>query len=399
MADARGEGVVLSTAGRVQLWDGEYDVRLLFAVDVERGAKEGPGGLEALRAGTAVLTSHRLVWLDAAAAPAAGRSAAVRLAAVAAVEGPVRKLLGSRTPRLHVRLANGGGTWTLACRGEPPEELARAIRAALQKREWERSATPPPPGAAARGAGPAASGAPAEPVFSASDAGVAGILRRQEKEQAEASRVLDGAFDDLSKLMERAKELVGIAERYSSSVRAKGDAGEEQVAAGLLLEAGIASPVTKESAGSLYHHQLARELADFAVSPLRRAGGMLALPDVYCLLNRARGTALVSPDDLLKAARLTGSMGLPVMLRQLKNGVLVLQLASHRDDEVCARLAELAPDRGRGINERDAARELGTPLALARDHLLMAEQFGVLARDDAPDGLRFHANLFPTFAL
>lgn len=30
----------------------------------------------------------------------------------------------------------------------------------------------------------------------------------------------------------------------------------------------------------------------------------MALTDVYCLLNRARGTELVSPDDLLAAARL-----------------------------------------------------------------------------------------------
>jgi len=29
---------------------------------------------------------------------------------------------------------------------------------------------------------------------------------------------------------------------------------------------------------------------------------MMALPDVYCLFNRARGTELISPDDLLQVA-------------------------------------------------------------------------------------------------
>ena len=31
----------------------------------------------------------------------------------------------------------------------------------------------------------------------------------------------------------------------------------------------------------------------------------MPLPDVYCLFNRARGTELVSPDDLLAAAQAT----------------------------------------------------------------------------------------------
>jgi hypothetical protein len=53
-------------------------------------------------------------------------------------------------------------------------------------------------------------------------------------------------------------------------------------------------------AGARYHVELARQLADVLAAPLARAGGMLPLPDVYCLLNRARGTELVSPDDLLK---------------------------------------------------------------------------------------------------
>lgn len=47
-----------------------------------------------------------------------------------------------------------------------------------------------------------------------------------------------------------------------------------------------------------------RQLADFLAAPLARAGGIMPLPDVYCLYNRARGTELVSPDDLLRAVAL-----------------------------------------------------------------------------------------------
>lgn len=49
--------------------------------------------------------------------------------------------------------------------------------------------------------------------------------------------------------------------------------------------------------------EAAAQLADFLRPRVERAGGMMPLPDVYCLFNRARGTELVSPDDLLAAAQ------------------------------------------------------------------------------------------------
>lgn len=51
--------------------------------------------------------------------------------------------------------------------------------------------------------------------------------------------------------------------------------------------------VHARTAGARYHLELARQLADFLeggpVAPLRRAGGLMPLGDVYCLFNRARG--------------------------------------------------------------------------------------------------------------
>jgi hypothetical protein len=49
---------------------------------------------------------------------------------------------------------------------------------------------------------------------------------------------------------------------------------------------------------------LSRQLADFLIKPLAAAGGVMQLPDVYCLFNRARGSELVSPDDLLQACQM-----------------------------------------------------------------------------------------------
>lgn len=63
--------------------------------------------------------------------------------------------------------------------------------------------------------------------------------------------------------------------------------------------------------------------------------GIMALPDVFCLFNRARGTELVSPDDVLAAVQLFRSISAPLELRTLPSNVLVVQSDSHSTAEVC----------------------------------------------------------------
>lgn len=43
------------------------------------------------------------------------------------------------------------------------------------------------------------------------------------------------------------------------------------------------------TAGSIYHQELARELADFLSKFLDRQDTMKPLTDLYCVFNRARG--------------------------------------------------------------------------------------------------------------
>jgi ESCRT-II complex subunit VPS36 len=158
--------------------------------------------------------------------------------------------------------------------------------------------------------------------------GVAGIMHREAEKSSQTSASLAVAFRDLDALMSMAADMVKLAEKFrgvmgadgsillhntvSNSVSNTDGAAAAAASSGeqLLLDAdtqlqliamGIASPVTKASAGARYHQELSRQLADFLVGPLARAGGVLMLPDVYCLFNRARGSELVSPDDLLQA--------------------------------------------------------------------------------------------------
>lgn len=174
--------------------------------------------------------------------------------------------------------------------------------------------------------------------------GVAGIMHREAEKSSKTSANLAVAFRDLDNLMGMAAEMVKLAERFrgvmspdgtitlnpssihgshsapaalnhaASDAAAQDPAAQEQ----LLLDAetqlqliamGIASPVTKASAGARYHQELSRQLADFLTGPLAAAGGVMLLPDVYCLFNRARGTELVSPDDLMQACEAFQQVG------------------------------------------------------------------------------------------
>lgn len=70
---------------------------------------------------------------------------------------------------------------------------------------------------------------------------------------------------------------------------------------------------------------------------------MLALTDVYCLYNRARVTDLISPDDLLSAARTLEALkpAPGVRLRTFPSGLRVLQHDAFSDAQMAERLRAL----------------------------------------------------------
>ncbi|KAG8147459.1 hypothetical protein E2320_022618, partial [Naja naja] len=81
------------------------------------------------------------------------------------------------------------------------------------------------------------------------------------------------AFEDLSKLMEKAKEMVELSKSIASKIREKqGDITEDETIRfkSYLLSMGIANPVTRETHGSgtHYHMQLAKQLAGILQAPL-----------------------------------------------------------------------------------------------------------------------------------
>lgn len=100
--------------------------------------------------------------------------------------------------------------------------------------------------------------------------GVSGILRKEQEMWESTDKSLQDAFQDLNALMSKAKEMVMLAEKMrlkllsgsNSQTNTTNDEemGSKEEMQELLLSVGIISPVTKESAGALYHQQLSRQV-------------------------------------------------------------------------------------------------------------------------------------------
>ncbi|XP_033866834.2 vacuolar protein-sorting-associated protein 36 [Acipenser ruthenus] len=228
--------------------------------------------------------------------------------------------------------------------------------------------------------------------------GIVGIERKLEEKRKEMDKNISEAFEDLSKLMEKAKEMVELSRSIASKIKDKqGDITEDETIRfkSYLLSMGIANPVTRETHGSgtHYHMQLAKQLGEILLAPLEEQGGMMALTEVYCLVNRARGMELLSPDDLVNACKMFEALKLPLRLRIFDSGVMVIQLQSHSEEEMIASALDNVSEKG-SLTSEEFAKLLGLSVLLSKERLLLAEKMGHLCRDDSVEGLRFYPNLF-----
>ncbi|KAJ3669008.1 hypothetical protein LUZ60_010958 [Juncus effusus] len=411
----------VTTACRPIFLDGEVERYLLPGVDLESDDSDEsshPTLLLPFRSSLLVLTSHRLVFIDDSSASAREISLSAVVHAFS-LKKSIRSMFASPRVRLQVTVSDNStitdkGTRssviTIVMRGKhaDPDIFFGRFMEVLRSRAWE-STLPVNQGRESRLDGSSSSASEMNNVrITMPVVGISGILRKEQEIWESTDKSLQDAFQDLNALMGKAKEMVQLAEKMRQKLLTTGsnsqtnsnndeELGSKQDMQDWLLSVGIVSPVTKETAGALYHQQLSRQLADFVKVPLEKAGGMIALVDVYCLFNRARGTELISPEDLLQACALWEKFDVQVMLRKFDSGVKVIQNKSHSDDEVFSRISSLAEKTEalrKGISPSDAAFTLGIAPALAKEHLLSAENRGLLCRDVSAEGFRFYINLF-----
>uniref|UniRef100_A0A0G4GHX1 Vacuolar protein-sorting-associated protein 36 n=1 Tax=Chromera velia CCMP2878 TaxID=1169474 RepID=A0A0G4GHX1_9ALVE len=152
------------------------------------------------------------------------------------------------------------------------------------------------------------------------------------------------------------------------------------------------------------------------------SAGVILLHDLYCLFNRARGTDLISPEDLRAAVDKfeDSQSNAGLRLRKMRGGALAVQLESFDDAAVSRALQRLISEQeeqqkaaakegeegGSEIEQTSAcmgvtAMQLASlwkvSLPLAQLMLLEAEAGGSLCRDDSISGLYFFPNRFGSF--
>eukprot|EP01006_Ploeotia_vitrea_P048192 TRINITY_DN67207_c6_g2_i2.p1 TRINITY_DN67207_c6_g2~~TRINITY_DN67207_c6_g2_i2.p1 ORF type:complete len:495 (+),score=42.23 TRINITY_DN67207_c6_g2_i2:44-1528(+) len=358
--------------------------------------------------GRAILTNQRLLWVQSHDADAKHQSKSAQSRALglllALVTGVERKhghgfgYLSS--PKVIVSVQKIGKVLKLSFRKGGDHNFEAKFQDILSRKPWlqlpppvDRTATVSTLSSANRGS----------KGFSTSSAGVSGIVRHIETEQRKTETTINEAFDDLKSLMDNAGALVSIANKFNQ-MKSKMSETEQDEYDEWMTNLGIVAPVSKATMGkgaaNEFHAQLARQLCDFLIEPLNRKNGTLSLVDVFCLYNRARGTDLVSPDDIAKACNLFGPLNLPLKVKRFDSGVLVVQSKDKHStkaiqESIRVYLAGTPEKAGHAfVTPRELATLLGVPLQLANEYLLDAEKSTLLCRDESMEGISFYLNFF-----
>lgn len=272
----------------------------------------------------------------------------------------------------------------LSFRDKLDTEFVSALNQALQQKKWESTPNVP------------TENRPRPNIKLRT--GIVGIERGLEEKHKAASESISVAFQDLNKLMMMAKDMVNLSKSISTKLKEKqGDITDDETIKfkSYLLSLGVEDPVTKDAFTSNieYFEKLAGEIAQIIEKPLLEVGGIMALPDVYCRVNRARGLELLSPEDFLSGCKVLEKLNLPVILRQFDSGVMVIQSVNHSDDIVVEDTFSLLKN-STFLTAEDLAKMLGISVILAKERLVTTEKFGKACRDESIEGLRFYRNRF-----
>lgn len=307
-------------------------------------------------------------------------------------------------------------------RGGGDKIFYERLKNALVQRKWLLQSAPPIPKPRP------ASGSVEEAYLGGADAptvdpernkvvGIAGLERRGLEQKRNNEAVIGGAFEDLEALMTSAKEIIALAEQFSSQANLGANGSSDANALASQSASALGLITTKDMLGSgsesLYVSELSRNLAEWLTDDthgvLRREGGIMTLVDLWAVFNRARGgVELVSPADFEKAARMWDKLKLPVRLRQFKSGLLVVQGRDRTDEKtissLLAWLRELHDSQvtadvmwdmrtyGKGVTAQETAERFGWSVGVATEELEMAEEAGALCREQGLEGIRFWEN-------
>ncbi|KAG0140432.1 hypothetical protein CROQUDRAFT_665191 [Cronartium quercuum f. sp. fusiforme G11] len=243
--------------------------------------------------------------------------------------------------------------------------------------------------------------------------GIEGILRSMDsKLLAEQSEMNEG-LKDLQALMTKAKDMVQMAQSLNSKLSAlEVSTGkiksndEETIIRSSLLKLGLPTPaVTSDMLKSeeIYLIELTKEL----LSVLREGKvfggnsseikGIVSLDQIWCIWNRARGVALVSPTDLLSVCeRLpTFTENQEICLSTFRSGLKVLHTSHYKPEIFGARLQSAFELERVGLTTVEIAQAETLSVSLTYELIELVEiRSGDIVRDgDSKSALKWWPNL------
>ncbi|KIW05824.1 uncharacterized protein PV09_03030 [Verruconis gallopava] len=292
------------------------------------------------------------------------------------------------------------------------EEFYKKLKHALVQRKWLLMSAPPIPHPQQRPSSPhnTLTRRPSDNLV-----GLAGLERRGQQLRQTNEMILGNAFEDLEALMTSAKEVIALAERFSTQARNTHGVSSEANAILSHSASALGIATTKDTLGSdnLYISELSRNIAEFltddAKGVLKREGGIMSLVDLWAVFNRARGgVELVSPADFVKAAEMWDKLSLPVRLRRFKSGLLVVQGRDRTDEKTIQsilswmQMFHKGPSEaganwdwrlfGKGVTVQEVATWFSWSVGVAQEELEMCEEKGYLCREQGVDGIKFWEN-------
>lgn len=318
------------------------------------------------------LTTHCMCWMNASYSKAFHMPNSL----ISAVEEHNSGFIGSRRAQLKI-FVKTNSFFRLDFDGGGRDKAYQSLESAIKKKLWLKKSEQKKE----------------DSIFDSQTAGISGIIRKVEKKNESDAQSVQAAFSDMNVLLESADDLVKIAKKLERVKNANSKEDNSELSQ-MMMQMGIITPITKENSGSLYHEELARQICQFLVqSQALMKNGMSSLSDIYCAYNRARGTDLISPEDLYRAASLMEPLGLPLRLREFQSGVKVIE--DSKDSKTMDQIMELfSEDDSKGFSALDLAEKFGMSLTLGQQMFLEMEDKALVCRDESVQGLFFYKNKF-----
>lgn len=187
--------------------------------------------------------------------------------------------------------------------------------------------------------------------------------------------MMSGGFEDFESLKKRAEPLIQVAETIKAKLARKeldADSAEMREIQAVMFNMGLANDfsttVNKDTSGKNYHTELASEVERFLKSVMDKVGGVIGLIDLYCMYNRARGTDLISPEDLKIACVKLNNQSQLYMMKEYPSGIKTMQSRQFNSSSYYKRIADTLVEHP-GLTPMRIAEQMQVNEVLIKEHI------------------------------